>query len=121
MKEGAIRTGNEEIDVKVADGFYDKVRGMAFRSWEEMDGMLFPFPFSKRWGVEMPFCPPMDVVFLDEEGEVLERQEAEPWSLHPSTWRIYRPERDCRYVIELPSGRGELFEEGEYVELDFLT
>ena len=80
--------------------------GMMFRSWRTLgaDGMLFTFSREARWGVEMPFCESMDVVFFDAQCRVVDVQHATPWSRDPRTWKIYRPREKCRYVLELPPG-----------------
>jgi uncharacterized membrane protein (UPF0127 family) len=46
---------------------------------------------------------PIDIHFLDREGNAVEvARNARPLRLlRPSSWRIYRPKKPCRYVVEI--------------------
>ncbi|MBI4017803.1 MAG: DUF192 domain-containing protein [Candidatus Aenigmarchaeota archaeon] len=116
-RKGTVVVGGRTLQVSVALGI-SKMRGMMFRTWADVHGMLFPFPYAGKWGVEMPFCPNMDVVFLDSEKRVIEVQSARPWGRDPRTWKIYRPAVPCKYVLELPSGHGAWFRKGARVVLN---
>jgi uncharacterized membrane protein (UPF0127 family) len=85
--------------------------------WEQTKGMMFRkevvplvFIFSKQQIVKLHswFCPNnMDLVFLDEDWEVVELQpEWEPWSK-------YIPEKPFMFLLELP--RGTIFKTGTQV------
>lgn len=119
MKRGTVVIGRKALHVLVANRPWNKMRGMMFRRWEDVgNGMLFPFPFESRWGVEMPFCESMDVVFVSKEMRVVDIQRARPMTLDPRTWKIYRPRKKCKYVLELPAGSGKLFIRGRHVVLN---
>ena len=61
------------------------------------------------WMLFMRF--PIDIVFVSSDGRVVDVvKRAEPISLSPRTWRIYRPEAKCRFVLELPAGMAEDFD-----------
>lgn len=105
-------------DVRLLDGLLEKARGLMFR---EEGRALLTFSYDDRHGVWMPFMRfSLDLAFVDAEKRIVDmRRGVPPMSLHPWTWKIYRPDRMCRHVLEVEAGlldeKG--FEEGQ--ELTF--
>ncbi|QQG39831.1 MAG: DUF192 domain-containing protein [Candidatus Aenigmatarchaeota archaeon] len=119
MKNTTVTVHGRTLRVRAVFNILSQMRGMMFRSWRDVgDGMLFVFPREARWGVEMPFCVPMDLVFVDRNGIVVDVQEATPWKLNPLTWKIYKPCAACAYVLELRPGLGKLFKRGSKARLN---
>jgi uncharacterized membrane protein (UPF0127 family) len=50
---------------------------------------------------------PIDVVWVDSGMNVVDLKESiQPFNpLKPNTWRVYKPEKPARYVIELSEGK----------------
>lgn len=89
-------------DVRVKRSILQKMLGLRFvasgRAW-------FPFNQETRAPIDMVGMRfPLDVAFLDDEGRVQEIVEAEPVSLHPGTWKTYRPRKPFRSVLEVERG-----------------
>lgn len=77
------------------------VIGMMFKDWKRFDAMLFKFPFRSKWGgLWMPFCPRMDVIFLDNM-KVVDKKSAVPLTLDPRTWRLYSSSKPYDSLIEI--------------------
>lgn len=63
--------------------------------------MLFVFGFEDRPPIDMMLVQrPLHLYFLDNEKKVVEVQYAEPWSLDPRSWKIYRPSTDSSFLLE---------------------
>ena len=92
-------------ELEVASSPWKLALGLMFRKrLPKGKGMLFDFHFKDRHGIWMLFMRfPIDICFLDEDGTVLDKiKKIKPVSLfRPSTWRIYRPGKACRYAVEV--------------------
>ncbi len=103
LKVTNIETGKTIKGVEYVDSFCGLIRGLMFRE----DGALL-MDFGKDckpgiWTLFMKF--PLDIVFIDSSKKVVEvRHDALPLSLNPKSWRIYRPSKKCRFVLEVRSG-----------------
>lgn len=98
MNTVEIRLHGKKIEAELADTLLKRSWGLSRRSQGKM---FFVFLRSGRPGIDMMLVPePLHLYFLDEEKEVVDVQYAEPWTLDPRTWRIYRPEKDSRYLLE---------------------
>lgn len=96
-------------------GVIEKAMGLRFRT----DGRAF-FSFARptRAAIDMLFVrTPLDIAFLDEDMQVMEIHGAFPVSLHPVTWRLYRPQDPYQYVLEVEQG---LLQEKGFAEGDVL-
>lgn len=82
-----------------------------------MRGLLFSKPADivlvspkediKYTSIHMFFMSyPIDVVWINSENKVVDvTKRVQPSSLHkPGTWRIYRPRKPAKYVLELGAG-----------------
>lgn len=109
-----VETENESFDAEVADNFFRRAKGLSFRSKGKM---LFVFPRETRAAIDMVFLSrPLWLYFIGSEKNVLEVQKAEPWSWNPRTWKLYRPEKSYRYLLE--SFHPLEIEEGEGLEFE---
>jgi len=117
-----MRIRNEETgamipEVERRDGVLGKMLGLRFRR----DGrVLFTFSRPTSAAIDMVFVPvPLDIAFLDADMEIMEIHGALPVTLHPVTWRLYRPDTPYRYVLEVEKGLLERngFEEGHKVDV----
>ncbi len=92
---------------EVAGSFFGRMKGLMFREYlEEGTGMLFMFKKEGKhsmWMMGMRF--PIDLIFIGRERRVADvRENFMPLSIRPSTWGIARPERKCKYVLEVNAG-----------------
>lgn len=93
-----ITVNGETFEAEVADSLFTRAKGLSFRSRGKM---LFKFPRDTRGKIDMVFLSrPLYLYFMDSSGEVIDVQEAEPWSFDPRTWRLYSPGRSYRYLLE---------------------
>ena len=86
--------------------FWEQTKGMMFR--KEVVPLLFAFPKEQIVKLHSWFCPDnIDLVFLDENWEIVELQSE--WD----TWSSYSPRRPFMFLLELP--RGTIFKTGTQV------
>lgn len=114
MSEINLQINENEVEAELADDILRKSWGLSMRK----EGKMF-FVFSRpgRPPIDMMLVQePLNLYFLDESGEVIDRQYAEPWSLDPRTWRIYRPKVDAKYLLE--SFEELELDEGDRVSFD---
>lgn len=109
-----IKIRDQHFNVELADSLLEKSWGLSRRSEGKM---LFVFARPRRPAIDMMLVPePLHLYFLDEEKKVVDIQRAEPWTLNPRTWRLYRPKQDSKYLLESFDDLG--IEEGESLEFD---
>jgi uncharacterized membrane protein (UPF0127 family) len=98
-----LENGETIRDVDRLTGWLEKVRGL---SWKGVGRALLEFSYNDRHGVWMPFMKfTIDIAFVDDDGVVVGiEKNVPPISLHPRTWRVYKPPRMCRYVLEVEAG-----------------
>ena len=93
--------------VEVAKGFWKKTLGLMFRS-KMMDSSGFLMEFGNEgfhgiWMLGMRFC--IDLVFIDPGKRVVDVFEnIKPVCISPGTWRVYKPSKPAKWVLELRSG-----------------
>lgn len=113
MREVSIDCTERSFDAEVADSLLKKSWGLSMRSSGKM---LFVFGYESRPPIDMMLVQePLNLYFLDSERKVQEKIEAEPWTLDPRTWKVYRPEKGASYLLESFEDLG--LEEGD--QLDF--
>ena len=96
--------------VEVARSSWKKGLGLMFRSCiKENHGLLMEFSKESRdmysiWMLGMRF--PIDVVFINSERVVTDVYEnVSPVSLDLKTWKVYKPTKPIKWILELKSGR----------------
>lgn len=93
-----VQLEGKKFEAELADTLLKRSWGLSRRSQGKM---LFVFLRSGRPGIDMMLVPePLYLYFLDGEKEVVDVQRAEPWNLDPRTWKVYRPEKDSKYLLE---------------------
>jgi len=97
--EGSTRV---RIDVEIAESAEDRMRGLMFREYLEVDqGMLFLFPTEEPVSFWMKDTPlPLDVIFLNADRAIVTiRKNAVPFSE-----RSVPSDVPARYVVEVNAG-----------------
>jgi uncharacterized membrane protein (UPF0127 family) len=98
------KDGERRFTVEIAADDSERSAGLMFRT--EMDddhGMLFVFERERRLSFWMKNTPmPLDLVFIDGEGAIVDILPGEPFSLAP-----IGPEAPARFVLELKAGTAE--------------
>lgn len=92
-------TGTIIPNVQHHESLLGKMWGLRFRQ----EGRAW-FSFSRpvREPFDMLFVRgPLDMAFVNEEMEIMEIHGAFPVTLHPVTWRTYRPEQPYKHVLEV--------------------
>ncbi len=98
--------------VEVAGSFWKKSLGLMFRGGiDEKAGFLMEFGKPSKdlysiWMLGMFF--PIDVIFISAEKEVTDVYEnVPPLSLNLRTWKVYRPTRPVKWILEVKAGRAK--------------
>lgn len=96
--------GETRFSIEVADDDRERSAGLMFRTEMKDDhGMLFVFERTRRLSFWMKNTPmPLDLVFIGEEGTVVDVLAGEPFSVAPIA-----PEAPARFVLELKAGTAE--------------
>ncbi len=96
-------------DVELAKSVLSKTLGLMFRKGlGRSRGLLMEFSREGQglysiWMLCMRF--PIDVVFINSEGTVTDVFErVPPVSFDPKTWKIYKPTRPVKWILEVPAG-----------------
>jgi len=105
------------LELETAESEEERAKGLQNREeLSEYRGMLFNFPNSEKQSIWMKYTHiPLDIVFLSEDGTVLNVEQGEPHS----TEHIYS-EGECRHVLELNKGKADDFNISEGDNLSFL-
>ncbi len=99
------------MECEVAKSMLKQGMGLSFSA--KRRNMLFMFPLERRWEFWMfGMRYPIKIVFIDKNKKVISVQKAVPLSLNPASWKIYRPEERCKYVLELGRDINKKFEIG---------
>lgn len=109
-----IKTPRESFEAELSDNFLSRAVGLSFRTEGKM---LFCFPGETRAFIDMMLVSkPLYLYFLDPDRQVIEIQEARPWGIDPWSWKLYRPEKPYRYLLE--SFEELDLEEGDRLEFE---
>ncbi|MBD3210812.1 hypothetical protein GF318_05505 [Candidatus Micrarchaeota archaeon] len=97
------------IEVEVADNLTTRAKGLMGRtSLGENEGMLFVFDRPDYYGFWMLNTTiPLDAIFLDENGTVVDVKEMDPCGINVLNCSLYTPEKKAKYVIEVNKGFSE--------------
>ncbi len=92
---------------ELASSIFSKTKGLMFReNLDEGKGMLFMFSREGKhsiWMMGMRF--PIDIIYIDSDKRVVGiHKDFRPMRLHPKTWKISKPDKKCKYVLELNTG-----------------
>ena len=95
-----IKLKNSVIKAEVADNFWKRLIGLSF---SKKKNMFFPLEFETKWSMWMfAMRYPLKMIFIDKNKVVVDIKEAVPLSFDIKTWRIYKPKKPCKYVLETP-------------------
>ena len=86
-------------NVEVTKGFWRKTLGLMFRSKiGDSAGFLMEFEHAGYYGI--------DLIFIDSRKKVVDTfEDIKPVGINPGTWRVYKPSKPAKWVLELPAGR----------------
>ena len=102
-------------NVKIADSFWKRFKGLMFEKRSRFDyALVFPFQFCSKSdaSIHMFFVFfPIDVVFLDEKKKVVDIVKG----LKPFV-PLYVPKKASKYLIELPEGKAAGIKESDALE-----
>lgn len=105
-------------NAKLADSFFARLIGLMFSSPGDLI-IVSPRETVKHSSIHMFFMAyPIDVVWASSEGIVVDaREHVSPASiLNPKTWRILKPGKAAKYVIELGEGKLQDTKVGDEIE-----
>lgn len=107
-------SSGRKIRAELADSPLKQFWGLSLRSEGKM---LFDFGREVHTFIDMMLLSePLHLYFLDSEKRVFEIQKAKPWSLDPRSWKLYRPDKPYRYLLE--SFEPLEIEEGQKLEFE---
>src|SRR3989338_6910551 len=96
-----------KVKAEHAKTFGRKLVGLILE--EKIYPLLFEFHEERKWGFHtFLVLKPIDFVFIDKSKKVTEvKTRVRPFSIS------IRPQKEVKYVLELPEGMGNLFSIGE--------
>lgn len=93
-----IKIKQEKYEVPEAKTFLQKFIGLRLSKKEKM---LFKFNNLVREPIDMFLVlKPLYLYFFDNEKKLISVEKAEPLTLNPKTWKIYRPKQKYQYLLE---------------------
>jgi uncharacterized membrane protein (UPF0127 family) len=96
-----ILQGGEKLEVDYANTHLKRMAGLS--GCKEKKCMLFKFPLSARWAFWMPnMYYPIKMIFINKEKEIVDIKDAIPLTKDTKTWKRYKPQKACKYVLETP-------------------
>lgn len=106
------------LELEQADTPEQRQKGLQGRKeLDQYKGMLFDF---KETGLRSMWMKdtfvPLDIIFLNEEGEVINVEQGTP----ESSEEVFSASDNCRYVLELKQGKTDDFNISEGSDLSFL-
>lgn len=104
-----ITVDGSEYNVLVAGNFLSRMRGLSFRDRPEYDGMLFVFPYKRRWPMWMLGMRfGIDIIWLSDDWRIAgcEKNIPRPKNIW-EFFKIYRPCESVKYVLEVCSEKNK--------------
>jgi len=92
---------------EVANSVWMQTKGLMFKRHIPINsGLLMVFREEKHHGIwTMGMRFPIDIAFISSDWRVVDIVEnARPIGINPKTWKIYTPEKPCKYVLEMNAG-----------------
>lgn len=112
-----FKDGKFLLEVKIADSIFSKIKGLMFKSINKKEGLLMCFDKEDERSVWMPFIKqPLCILFLDKNKRIIDKTKAVPITFNPKTWKIYRSNEKCKYILETHINRVRDFETGDRLE-----
>lgn len=95
-----IKIKNSVIEAEVADNFWKRMMGLSF---SKKKNMFFPLPYEARWSLWMfGVRYSIKIIFIDKGKTIVDIKYGEPLRFDTKTWRIYKPRKSCKYILETP-------------------
>jgi uncharacterized membrane protein (UPF0127 family) len=95
-----IKLKNSVIEAEIAENFWKRMIGLSF---SKKKNMFFPLEFEAKWSLWMfGVRYPIKMIFIDKNKTVIDIKNGEPLSFNPKTWKIYKPRKSCKYILETP-------------------
>jgi len=95
---------------ELARGMWKKMLGLMFRAGiDDGAGLLMQFEKESSdmysiWMLGMRF--PIDIIFIDKNKKVTDvYSNVPPVSFNPGTWKIYRPTKPVKWILEVRAGK----------------
>lgn len=116
MEKLKIKYKNKEIETLYLKNLLELTLGLMFR---RSGTALMEMPYFGKPGIWMLFMKfHLDIYFLDENLKIVDFiKKVPPLTINPKTWKVYHPKKDCKYVLEIDSGRGSSFSLGDKIIL----
>lgn len=113
-----IKEENSEkiADVKFANSYFSRLKGLMFQKNLDYVLVLKPAKVNKRSTSSIHTCfmrISIDVIFLNENKEVYEIKQLNPW-------KFYTPTSGANYILELKEGSIEKYKISIGDKLDFV-
>jgi uncharacterized membrane protein (UPF0127 family) len=88
-----------------AESFSSRTKGLMFQN-PIKKGLLMKFHEETFPGIWMLFMKsPIDLIFLNSNKKVTDIYEnIRPINFNPKTWKIFKPSKPSKYILELPPG-----------------
>jgi len=105
-------------EAKAAKSFFSRLRGLMFSKPADLV-LVSPKERIDHSSIHMMFMRfPIDVLWLDAGMKVVDvALNVPPFQLFkPATWRIYRPVKDAKYVVEIAVKQLPPVEKGDLIE-----
>lgn len=99
----AVTIGDQVVYAKVADSDAARTKGLSgTSSLDSNHAMLFVFDNSGRWGMWMKDMNySLDILWLDSSKQIVHIER----NVSPDTYpHAFLPDKDSKYVVELPAG-----------------
>lgn len=94
------------VDTEIADNMSAKIKGLMGRqSLGKNEGMLFKFDkeqVQSFWMLNVTI--PLDAIFFDSKGTVVDVIQMEPCGLNITKCRLYAPKKPAMFVLEVNKG-----------------
>jgi uncharacterized membrane protein (UPF0127 family) len=96
-----IKIKGTTLQCEVADNFWKRLVGLSF---SRKKNMLFVFSHEAKWSFWMFLVRyPIKFVFINKQKTVVDVKVGKPISLNANSWKVYKPRKTCKYVLETPS------------------
>ena len=89
-----------KFQADLASNIFSQSLGLSF---SKPKNMLFRFQTAGRrefWMFGMAYD--IFIAFIGDDGRVFQQFRAGKMTLNPKTWKVYKPDRACKYVLETP-------------------
>jgi uncharacterized membrane protein (UPF0127 family) len=91
------------IESEVANNLWKQIKGLSF---SKIRNLFFLMSYERKWRIWMfGMRSKINIVFIDSKNIVVDVKKAEPLTLNPKSWKIYKPKKPCKYILETKDNR----------------